>query len=76
MNKTKLDLHGTRIAEVRQKVIAIIEDNWDSGNKLEIITGHSNSMKKEVIEVINEYNLAYTVGDYFKFNLGYITVET
>lgn len=58
----KLDLHGTRHNEVRHKLINFIEDNWNSSEDLEVITGHSLKMKGIVINVIEEYNLPYNVG--------------
>jgi len=71
----KLDLHGTRLIEVKQKVIATIEQHWDTDVELQIITGHSGAMKEEVINVIKEYKLSYTVGDLLGLNKGYITIK-
>lgn len=71
----KLDLHNTKHEEVRQKVIAIIEQHWDTDIELQIITGHSVHMKKEVINVIKEYKLSYTIGDRLGLNKGYITIK-
>lgn len=72
----KLDLHTTRYTDVKRKVIRFIESNWDSGNALEIVTGNSTSMKEVVIEVLEEYQLDYRVGDYLGINKGYIKVYT
>lgn len=71
----KLDLHSTKHEEVRQKVIAVIEQYWDTDVELQIITGHSGAMKEEVINVIKEYKLSYTVGDLLGLNKGYIVVK-
>ena len=53
----RLDLHGTRHIDVREKVIRIVEDNWNSMEEVMIVTGHSFPMKALVIEVLNEYKL-------------------
>ena len=71
----ELDLHGTKLIDARQKVISFIEQYWNTDTELEIITGHSNHMKEEVINVIKEYKLSYTIGDCFGFNKGYITTK-
>lgn len=61
----KLDLHGVRHEDAKQQVINFIEDNWNSNEDLEIITGHSSKMKGIVINVLNEYKLSYTIGNMF-----------
>lgn len=63
--KAKLDLHGVRHRDVRDKVIRIVEDNWDADVELELITGHSNEMKAIVTDVLNEYELPYNEGTFF-----------
>jgi len=65
MKIVKLDLHGVRHKEARRKTIRFIEDNWDNGNELEIITGHSTRMKGIVVNVIQEYDLSYGIGNWF-----------
>lgn len=62
MDIVKLDLHGTRHADVERKVIRLIEAHWGQNVELEIITGHSNKMKSIVCSVLDEYKLAYSVG--------------
>jgi len=62
MDVVKLDLHGVRHEEARRRTIRFIEANWDNGNELEIITGHSPRMKGLVMEVLQEYNLSYNIG--------------
>ena len=57
-----LDLHGVKHAEARQMVIRFIEDRWNSDKLCEIITGHSDAMRKVAVEVIEEYKLEYNVG--------------
>ena len=58
MNK-KVDLHGIRHDDARQKVIHAIEDNWDTDNRIEVITGHSRKMKEIVVTLVEEYKLSY-----------------
>lgn len=57
--KKKLDLHGVRHEDARQKVINAIEDNWDTDNTVEVITGHSVRMKDIVVRLVEEYKLRY-----------------
>jgi DNA-nicking Smr family endonuclease len=61
----KLDLHGIRHADAKQEVIQFIERNWATLEALEIITGHSETMKTRVITVLEEYNLSYNIGSLF-----------
>ena len=61
----KLDLHGIRHEDVRQILIHFIEDNWDTDEDLEVITGNSLKMKGIVINVIEEYHLPYNIGSMF-----------
>ena len=69
----KLDLHRTRHFEVKRKVINFIEDNWGSGEEVEIITGNSNKMCDIVTNMLDEYKLAYQIGRLFDLNnKGYI----
>ena len=68
MKHNKLDLHGVRHHEVRNKVIRLVEDNWGEGLNVEIITGNSDEMKAIVGNVLNEYNLDYKVGTFFNPN--------
>ena len=70
----KLDLHGTKLWRVKQKVIHFVEDFWGQETELQIITGYSTAMKKEVITVLKEYKLSYTIGDRLGLNKGYIKV--
>ena len=66
----KVDLHGVRHDRARHFVIRAVEDKWDSGEELIIVTGHSPKMKSIVKEILEEYKLDYTEGDLF--NPGYI----
>lgn len=66
----KLDLHGLRHEQARQRTIWFIEDRWDSGQEVHIITGYSDVMQDIVEKVLNEYKLEYEIGD--DRNSGYI----
>ena len=68
MKYSKLDLHGVRHHEVRNKVIRIVEENWGEGMEVEIVTGNSDEMKSIVCNVLDEYNLDYKVGTFFNPN--------
>ena len=68
MKHNKLDLHGVRHHEVRNKVIRIVEDHWGEGLNVEIVTGNSDEMKSIVGNVLDEYNLDYKVGTFFNPN--------
>ncbi len=68
MKPNKLDLHGVRHHEVRNKVIRLVEDHWGEGLNVEIVTGNSDEMKSIVGNVLDEYNLDYKVGTFFNPN--------
>ena len=70
----KLDLHRTRHEDVRSKTIRFVEDNWSSGEEVEIITGNSHKMKGLVEEVLNEYDLTYKKPVFDLNNRGYLLV--
>ncbi len=70
----KLDLHRTRHEDVRSKTIRFVEDNWASGEEVEIVTGNSPKMKGLVIEILNEYSLIYRNPMFDLYNTGYILV--
>ena len=55
----RLDLHGIKHEDVPRKVIHFVEDSWDSGDEVEIVTGHSGTMRDIVIKVLDEYSLEY-----------------
>ena len=65
-----IDLHGIPHEFVRGDLIRKIETLWNSDTILEIITGNSLKMKEIVIEILEEYQLEYTIGDLY--NQGYI----
>lgn len=68
-----LDLHRTRHLNVKRKVIRFIEDNWGSGEEVEIVTGNSDRMRSIVTGMLDEYKLAYQTGRLFDLNnKGYI----
>jgi DNA-nicking Smr family endonuclease len=64
----KLDLHGLKHEDVKRKVIHFIEDNWNSGEVVEIITGHSPKMKHLTADVLDEYNLKWSSESLFLSN--------
>jgi len=70
----KLDLHGIKHKDVKQKVIRFIEDNWDIKEEIEIMTGNSKRMQGIVEEVLKEYKLEYKIGDFLGFNKSFIKV--
>lgn len=74
MKIVKLDLHGIKHEDVNSKVIRFIEKNWDSGNELEIITGHSTKMKSIVIDILDEYKLEYNIGRISEINKACIII--
>ena len=69
----KLDLHRTRHEDAKRKTIRFIEDNWGSGEEVEIITGNSQKMKGLVMNTLDEYGLSYQTSRMFDLNnKGYI----
>ena len=71
----KIDLHGVKHEDVKQKVIRFVEKYWNTDTRIQIVTGNSFAMKKEVIDVLKEYNLDYVIGDFFGFVNNYITTK-
>jgi DNA-nicking Smr family endonuclease len=61
----RLDLHGLRHEEARRAVIRFTEDNWNTGEEVQIITGHSARMKSIVVGVLDEYKLNYQTSNMF-----------
>lgn len=58
-NKT-LDLHGIRHAEVPRVLDEFLWDNMKSNSReVEVITGISDTMKKIVIQILDEYGFNY-----------------
>jgi len=66
----RLDLHGIPHFQVNNDIIRKIEEFWNSNTEIHFITGNSEEMKQIVIEILNEYNLEYRIGDIV--NKGYI----
>jgi DNA-nicking Smr family endonuclease len=71
----RIDLHGVKHADVRQEVIRFVEKYWNTNTRIQIVTGNSPAMKKEVINVLKEYKLDYVIGDFFGFVSNYITTK-
>jgi DNA-nicking Smr family endonuclease len=58
-----LDLHGLNHEDAHREVEMFVNDNWDAPEgSLKIITGHSISMRKQVVEVLDRYDLGYSIG--------------
>lgn len=68
----KIDLHRVRHEDVRRSVIRFVEDNWNSGEEGEIVTGNSLLMKAQVRDILLEYGLTSTEGRRFDVNTGCI----
>ena len=66
----KLDLHGMPHADVTNACHEFINQHWNTGQELHIITGHSPAMKELVQEVLGVYTIEYTIGDLH--NPGYV----
>lgn len=75
MRTPRIDLHGVKHEDVAQIVIRFVEKYWNTDTKIQIVTGNSLAMKKEVIDVLKEYDLDYTIGDFFGFVSNYITTK-
>lgn len=71
----RIDLHGIKHADVRQEVISFVEKYWNTDTKIQIVTGNSPAMRKEVIKILKEYDLDYVIGDFFGFVNNYITTK-
>lgn len=65
-----LDLHGMRHEDVDRVLIRKIEELWNSGETLVIVTGNSMKMKEIVKCILEEYKLSCEDGD--AYNNGYI----
>ena len=67
-----LDLHGETHEEAKRLLERTLNSMWGSEEELEIITGNSRQMKRIVIDILKEYTLEYTIGDWITHNNGYI----
>jgi hypothetical protein len=70
----EIDLHGVYHRDVKNEVIRFIENHWDSGESLKVITGNSPGMQKLVIEVANEYKLKNSIGTPFDTVTHYVMI--
>lgn len=55
----KLDLHGISHLEASNVVARFINDYWESGRDVEVITGHSSRMKQIVVDQCYDYKVRY-----------------
>ena len=63
--------------DAHRSVIEFIEDHWDDGSELEIITGNSKHMQGMVINVLDEYKMTYQVSRLYEpNNRGYLVTWT
>ena len=76
METYKLDLHRLRYVDAERSVIEFIEDHWDDGSELEIITGNSSNMQDIVKHVLEEYKLICQIGRWPGINQGCIVTWT
>jgi len=70
-NIPSLDLHGIKHKEVEILVEKFVLEN-ENRLPIDIITGHSEKMKKIVKEVLDYFEFEYEDGDFF--NKGYIHI--
>ena len=70
----EIDLHGVYHRDVKNEVIRFIEEHWDSGESLKVITGNSPGMQKLVIEVAEEYKLKNSIGTPFDTVTYYVMI--
>lgn len=68
----ELDLHGMRHREAKDALERAINSSWGADEEFQIITGHSPEMKKIVIDILTQYKLEYTIGDWSGQNMGFI----
>jgi DNA-nicking Smr family endonuclease len=68
----QLDLHGHRHEEVKHLLERILNSMWGSEEELHIITGYSERLQKIVVDILREYNLEYSIGDFSGRNMGYV----
>lgn len=58
-----LDLHGTKHEDVERRVVRFVESCWmNADEEAEIVTGHSDSMRQLVLEVLKDYGAEAHVG--------------
>lgn len=74
MKLLTLDLHNTKHENVTSKVIYFIEKVLTNPEDFIIITGHSQIMRKLVIDVLDEYNLEYNIGGILEVSKAFIKV--
>jgi len=71
-----LDLHGLRHKDAQRKTEKFVNDNWSTiDGGLKIITGNSSTMKKVVTDVLDQYDLGYTIGGPLGIDGSYILTQ-
>jgi len=68
----KLDLHGYRHEEAKHLLERAINSMWGSDKELHIITGYSEKLQKIVVDILRQYKLEYSIGDFSGQNMGYV----
>lgn len=68
----EIDLHGIGHEQAKELLEITINKLWCINDELCIITGHSDQMKKIVIDILEDYKLDYTIGDFSGRNMGFI----
>ena len=69
---TRLDLHNIRHQDVATTLEHTLNSLWGEKEELKIITGHSEKMRKIVIDILDDYGLEYQIGDWSGQNMGFI----
>jgi len=67
-----LDLHGHRHEEAKHLLERILNSMWGSEEELHIITGYSDHLQKIVVDILRQYKLEYSIGDFSGRNMGYV----
>ena len=66
----RLDLHHVKHEDARRMCIEFIELHWGSDMEAHFITGYSLSMREIVLDVLEEYQINFQIGD--GVNNGYV----
>ena len=69
-----LDLHGAVYEDVDDMVHRFVNENWEEGRELHVVTGHSMRMKNIVKDILKMYDVEIEDGD--MCNSGYLRILT